>query len=204
MSATIHNAVVYTRVSTGQQDSQNQLAQLRQYAAAQGWRIVGEYTDTVSGGVTANDRKGLGAVLALAHQRKCDLLLFWSLDRLSREGSRKTIELLTRLEGYGVRWHSYTEPYLSSLGIFGDAIIALLGALAKQERVRISERTKAGLQTARARGKRLGRPPCDIAKTQEARRLRQQGLSLAAIGREIGLSRSRVHQLLQVSLAPSI
>lgn len=197
--ASIKSVVIYSRVSTGGQDCENQLAQLRQYAASQGWEVVGEYTDVVSGSASANARKGLGTVLTLAHRHKFDLLLYWSLDRLSREGSRKTIELLTRLEACGVQWHSYTEPYLSSLGIFGDAIIALLGALAKQERVRISERTKAGLEQARARGQRLGRPPCDAVKVQEARSRRLQGQSFSEIGQAVGLSRSRVHQLLQAT-----
>jgi len=190
--------VVYARISTQDQALQNQLSQLREYASSQGWKIVSERVDVASGSKGTSDRQGLDEVFLLAHQKRFDVLLFWSLDRLSREGSRKTIEYLTRLEQNGIGWHSFTEPYLSSLGVFGDAIIALLSALARQERLRIGERTKAGLERARANGKRCGRPPTGQIRSGEAMRLRKSGLSLSQIGDEMKLCRSRVHQLLSI------
>jgi putative DNA-invertase from lambdoid prophage Rac len=138
---------------------------------------------------------GIGEVLTLAHQKRFDVLLFWSLDRFSREGSRKTIAYLTQLESFGVDFHSFTEAYLSTLGVFSDAIIALLSALAKQERLRIGERTKAGLARARANGKRLGRPRGSMDRVEEARKLRAQKLSFTEIGRRMGVSRVRAFQL---------
>lgn len=171
------------------------MEQLRNYAQAQGWLVVDALTDTCSGSKSATERDGLGKVMALAHQRRFDLLLFWSLDRFSREGSRKTIGYLTELEGHGVGWHSFTEPYISTLGVFSDAIIALLSALAKQERLRIGERTRAGLERARANGKTLGRPRSAGERIEEARRLRNEGLSYATIGTRLGVSRVRAYQL---------
>lgn len=103
------------------------------------------------------------------------------MDRFSREGSRKTLEYLTKLDDYRVKWHSYTEEYISSLGIFADAIISLMACLAKQERIRISERTKAGLARVKAKGKVLGRPTDVIADTEQIRELRQSGHSLSEI-----------------------
>ena len=186
-------AAIYARVSTRDQELENQLHQLRGYAESQGWKIVAENVDVASGGKGQTERQGLDVTFGLAHQRKFDVLLFWSLDRLSREGSRKTIEYLTRLEAAGVGWHSYTEPYLSSLGIFGDAIIALLSALARQEKVRIGERTKAGMARAKAEGRRIGRPAVDAELARQAADLRQQGLSFAAVGARLGLSRSKAY-----------
>ena len=188
-------ALIYSRVSTADQDAQNQIAQLRGYADAQGWRIVDVVVDTCSGATAASDRTGLSKVLALAHQRRFDVLLFWSLDRFSREGSRKTIGYLTELEQFGVGWHSFTEPYISTLGVFSDAIIALLSALAKQERLRIGERTKAGLERAKANGKTLGRPRTATDRVEQARKLRAEKLSFAEIGRRLGVSRVRAFQL---------
>ena len=133
-------ALIYSRVSTQDQDAQNQVAQLKGYADAQGWEVVDAITDTCSGSTSATERAGLSKVLTLAHQRRFDIILFWSLDRFSREGSRKTIGYLTELEQFGVGWHSFTEPYISTLGVVSDAIIALLSALAKQERLRIAGR----------------------------------------------------------------
>ena len=137
--------VIYSRVSTDDQTPENQIAQLKAYAHKREWQILEVKVDICSGGKSVEERHALKEVFDLARQRQFDVLLFWSLDRFSREGSRQTLEYLTRLDAYGVKWHSYTEEYISSLGIFADAIIALMACLAKQERIRISERTKAGL-----------------------------------------------------------
>ena len=82
-------------------------------------------------------------------------MLFWALDRLSREGVLETLQHLNRLESYGVGFRSYTEPFFDSCGVFKDAVISILATLATQEQVKRSERTKAGLAVARA--KQLGR-----------------------------------------------
>ena len=188
--------VIYSRVSTEEQTTDNQLRQLREYADRQGWNIIEEIQDIASGGKSAEERQGLKKVFAMARQRKFDVLLFWSLDRFSREGSRKTLEYLTRLDSYHTKWHSYTEEYISSLGIFSDAIISLMACLAKQERIRISERTKAGLARVKAKGKVLGRPTDVIADTEQIRELRQSGYSLSEISQITGVSKTRVHRLL--------
>ena len=87
---------------------------------------------------------------------------FLSLDRLTREGTLATLKYLELLENYGVRWRSLTEPWIDSAGPFRDVIISLLASLAKQERVRISERVRAGLTRAKQferSGRSIGRPP---------------------------------------------
>src|SRR5207249_4320377 len=74
------------------------------------------------------------------------MVLFWSLDRFSREGVLQTLQHLQRLTDYGVGFRSYTEAYLDSCGMFKDAVISILAVIAKQERIRIRERTLAGLK----------------------------------------------------------
>src|SRR5689334_10618324 len=103
---------LYARVSTkdGQQDTENQLVQLRGYAAQMGWQIVSEFVDHESG--SKSDREQLQEMFKAASQRKFDVLLFWSLDRLSREGVLPTLQYLNRLTGYGIGWRSFTEQYL--------------------------------------------------------------------------------------------
>jgi DNA invertase Pin-like site-specific DNA recombinase len=191
---------IYARVSTVDQETANQTDQLKKFAAAQQWEIIQVLTDQTSGSKGINERKGLEQLFTLAHRRQIDIVLVWSLDRLSREGSRKTIEYLFRLENYGCDFHSFTEPFLSSLGPFKDAIIAVLGALAKQERVRISERTKAGME----RFKKLhperiiGRPRIPTEIIKEVVELKESGLSLTEIGQRMGgLSAARICQLLK-------
>ena len=184
-------------MSTADQHYENQITQLKEYATKQDWTVTEVKTDTASGSKSMDERQGLKEVFQLAHKKKFDILLFWSLDRFSREGSRKTLEYLTTLDSYGVQWHSFTEQYISSLGIFSDAIISLLSCLAKQERVRISERTKAGLERVKAQGIRLGRPAIKPEVVQRAKDLRAKGLSYSAIGKEMHLSKARVYQLCQ-------
>jgi DNA invertase Pin-like site-specific DNA recombinase len=93
-----------------------------------------------------------------ASRRQFDVLLFWSLDRLSREGVLPTLTYLQRLTNYGFQWRSFTEQYIDSCGIFADAVISTMAVIAKQENVRRSERTPAGLECVKRAGKTLARP----------------------------------------------
>ena len=182
---------LYSRVSTRDkgQDAENQLAQLREFAATQNWQIVAEYVDHASG--SRSDREQFQAMFADASKRRFELVLFWSLDRLSREGVLETMQHLQRLTAYGVGWRSYTEQFLDSVGPFRDAVLAILATLAKQERIRIGERTRAGLDIARAKGRKLGRPSVAVDLVQ-VRKLRADGVSLAKIARQLGVSTSSV------------
>lgn len=185
---------LYLRVSTDKQETENQAVQLREFAAKQGWRIVREYCDHESG--SKSDRAEFQRMFADASRRKFDLVLFWALDRLSREGVLKTLQYLQQLNSYGVGWRSFTQQYLDSTGMFRDAIIGILAALAQQERVQRAERTKAGLARVRAAGKRLGRPvKLNGQHTAAIARLRSQGLSLRAVGRQLGISDRSVRRL---------
>jgi len=187
------NIAIYARVSTEKQDNENQLVQLREFAAKQGWNVCAEYVDRESG--AKSDRTEFQRMFADASKRKFDLVLFWALDRLSREGVLQTLQHLNRLENHGVGFRSFTEQYSDSCGIFKEAVISIMATLAKQERVRRSERTKAGLAIARSRGKKLGRPQLR-ANVAEIARLKSQGLSLRAIARRIGIGDGSVRRLL--------
>ena len=104
-----------------------------------------------------------------ASRGKFDLVLFWSLDRFSREGVLETLNHLRRLEAAGVGFRSLTEQYLDSCGIFKDAVLSILATTAKQERVRLSERTLAGLEKARNQGRIGGRPRLIVNRDELAR-----------------------------------
>ena len=185
-------AAIYARVSTKDkgQEVGNQLRQLRTFAEQQGWTIYREFIDHETGSV--DDRAEFQSMFQDASQRRFDVLLFWALDRLSREGVLETLQHLNRLTSYGVGYRSFTEQYFDSCGIFKDAVIAIIATVAKQERVRISERVRAGLETARAKGKRLGRPRKIVDAAQIAR-LRAQGASWRAISKQLGVSIGTAH-----------
>jgi DNA invertase Pin-like site-specific DNA recombinase len=154
------------------------------------WDIYKEYTEEESGS-TAN-RTEFKKLFADAHQRKFDLVLFWSLDRFSREGALPTLQHLNLLESYGVGYKSYTEQYLDSTGIFKDAVISILAIMAKQERVRLSERTRAGIERARGKGKKLGKPGLEQEQVEQIRRLKGGCMSNYAIGKALKLSATTV------------
>jgi len=179
---------IYGRVSTRDkgQEVENQLAQLREFAAKQGWTISCEYADRESG--TNRDRIEFQEMFRDATHRRFDLLLFWSLDRFTREGVLETLTHLNRLTGAGVGYRSFTEPYFDSCGIFKDAVISILATIAKQERIRLSERVRAGLARARSRRKRLGRPR-KIVDASKIAHLRSQGHSWREITEETGISK---------------
>ena len=190
---------LYARVSTkdGRQDTENQLRQLRAFAATQGWTITREFVDRASG--KRSDRDQFQMMFVAASKREFDCLLFWSLDRFSREGTVETLNYLQRLGSYGVGFRSFTELYLDSTGIFREAVIGILAAVAQQERVRLSERTIAGLQRARAQGRIGGRPRIedDFKSVKAVHMLRQEGRSIRQIASELELSPNTVLKVLK-------
>jgi DNA invertase Pin-like site-specific DNA recombinase len=193
----ITRTAIYARVSTRErgQDTQNQLHQLREFAARQGWVVVHEFVDHES--ASTDDREQFQAIFQAASRRELDVLLFWSLDRFSREGVFETLTHLNRLTGYAVHYRSFTEQWFDSCGIFRDAVISIMATLAKQERVRISERTKAGLERARREGKTLGRPKTEV-NADEIRQLRARGLSWSAIAAKSGVARATCQRAVAV------
>ncbi|SRR5713101_2627319 len=188
---------IYARVSTGDQDNENQLAQLREYCQRQGYEVVNEYVDIASGGKT--DRHQFKLMFEQASQRKFDLLLFWSLDRLSREGVLATLQYLQRLAEYGVGYKSFTEQYLDSLGPFREAVLAILACIAKQERIRLSERTRAGLAKAKSQGKVFGRPrSLKPYEKEKAVQLRKEGRSWTYIAKQFNCHQDTIKRALGV------
>jgi DNA invertase Pin-like site-specific DNA recombinase len=167
---------VYARVSTTDkgQDPENQLRQLRTWCQGQGYVIAGEYVDKESGRKGAIDRAQFRALFEDAAQSKFDLLVVWALDRLTREGLAHTVHYLRKLDTFGVGFHSYSEPMLSTRDeMVRDILIGVFSALAKVEAVKLSDRTKAGLQRAKKDGRVGGRwlyprpmkkPSADLAR----------------------------------------
>jgi DNA invertase Pin-like site-specific DNA recombinase len=178
---------LYCRVSTadGRQDCQNQLRALREYAKGQGWEIVGEYLDQRSG--RRADRPEFLKAMQDAKRGRYDVLLFWSLDRLSREGALKTLQTLKQLSNFGIKFRSLQEPYLDSLGAFGEPIVALISQIAMMESQRIGERIRAGVIRAKAEGIQFGRPRLEIDRNAMLA-MRETGASLRQIAKAHSVS----------------
>lgn len=185
---------IYSRVSTKDkgQDVTNQLRQLREFCSKLGYSVVREYVDYTS--AKTGERDAFKQMFEAASRREFDVVLFWALDRFSREGVFETLQYLQRLTSYGVGYKSYTEQYLDSCGMFRDAVISILASIAKQERIRLSERTIAGLERARAHGRMGGRPrvQCD---REAVISFHKKGMSLGKIASELRLSKSTVSRI---------
>lgn len=186
---------IYARVSTKDkgQDTENQLHQLRAFAEQHG-AIYKVYTDQESGGKA--DRTEFKTLLLEAYQKKFDLVVFWRLDRFSREGALATLRYLKELKDHGVNYKSFTEPYLDSLGPFGDVIVSMLATIAAQDLIKISENTKAALAKKKAAGVQLGAPSKSADVIAQVQRLKASGASNQAIARALQMSPSTVAKYL--------
>ncbi|WP_046244630.1 recombinase family protein [Hymenobacter terrenus] len=188
---------IYARVSTRDkgQDPANQLHQLRVFAEQHG-TIYQVFTEEVSGG--KSDRSQFKQLLLEAYQKKFDLVVFWRLDRFSREGALPTLKYLKELRDHGVNYNSFTEPYLDSLGPFGDVMVAMLATIAAQDLIKISENTKASLAKKKAAGIQLGAPTKSLAVVEQARALKGEGKSNGYIARTLAISPSTVAKYVSV------
>ena len=187
------NVAIYSRTSTDLQHNENQLTQLLAFASTQGWTVVREYVDVASG--KNGDREQFKAMFAAASRREFGLVLFWSLDRFSRGGAYETLRYLETLTQYGVGYRSFTEGYLDSCGIFADTVVSILATIAKQERVRLSERTLAGLARARAAGRVGGRPRVQC-NPHKVLKLRAAGHSLGTIASKFKVSKTSIYRII--------
>ncbi|MDQ3766909.1 MAG: recombinase family protein [Actinomycetota bacterium] len=192
---------IYLRVSKddGSQETDNQLLQLREFC--EGWdghELVAEYVDRESGTRGRRERRGFDRMFADAARRRFDVLLFWALDRFSREGIRKTIAYLERLDECGVSFKSYTEPFLDTDNeLIAHIVLGVTSYYAQQEALRISDRTKAGLERARRSGKVLGRPDGFERWAPVLARMRAKEFSQGRMARETGLSYNTVKKYLR-------
>ncbi len=180
-------AAVYARVSTVDQEPENQLQELRRYVQARGWTMA-EYVDRgVSG---ARDRRpALDDLITDARRRRFDVLVCWRLDRLGRN-LKHLITLLDELQALGVAFISLAEG-IDATTPAGKLQMHILGAIAEFERERIRERVLAGLQRARAQGRKLGRPK---SRLPVERLQRVAGLPVLVAAERLGVSRSTIQR----------
>jgi DNA invertase Pin-like site-specific DNA recombinase len=147
-------AAIYARVSTLDQEPENQLQELRRYAEARGWTAM-EFIDRGISGAKER-RPALDDLLLAAKRRRFDVVVCWRLDRLGRN-LKHLITLLDEFQALGIAFVSLGEG-IDATTPAGKLQMHILGAIAEFERARIAERVRAGLQRAKAQGKRLGRP----------------------------------------------
>jgi DNA invertase Pin-like site-specific DNA recombinase len=182
----------YARVSTDDQDLSLQIDSL----TGLGIERDNIFTEKISGART--DRPQLDACLAKLQQG--DTLVVWRLDRLGRS-MHHLVELIEDLRNRGVGFRSVSDGLIDTTSPSGELIFHIFSALAQFERRLIQERTRAGLASARARGRLGGRPPIDLeeAKVRAARKLHDDHtLNIDDICKTLHISRSTYYRYVQL------
>jgi DNA invertase Pin-like site-specific DNA recombinase len=187
------SCVIYARTSTTDQSPENQVVLLRQMAEQRGLKIHRVYVEQVSG---RKKRPLLDELLNEAHRAPpWRTVLVFALDRLGRNMT-DVLGIVQRLDDLGITIVSSRESWTETQGPARKLILSVVAWCLEAEVAQIRERTKAGLERARRRGVRLGRPPAQVDVEQLAR-LRDDGLSYRAIGRRMGIGASTAHRLLK-------
>lgn len=162
---------LYLRVSTGQQETDNQRLALEGWAKTHDLEIVRVYEEAESAWRDGHQRV-LSEVLKDAGKGKFECLLVWSLDRLSRGGPLPVLSLVNRFSALGVKVESLQEPWTATTpGPMTDLLLSIVAWIARFESDLRSQRTLAGLERARKQGKRLGRPPGSKDKRKRRKRI---------------------------------
>ena len=179
-------AAIYARVSTQDQEPENQLQEVRRYVQARDWTAV-EYVDRgVSG---AKDRRpALDDLIRDARRRRFDVLVCWRLDRLGRN-LKHLITLLDELQALGIAFVSLAEG-IDATTPAGKLQMHILGAIAEFERARIAERVKVGMRRAKSEGRHVGRRRRDVSNDEIAA---VSHLSLRQAATALGVSKSFLH-----------
>ena len=189
-------AALYTRVSTGEQNTEAQEQALREYVQRRGWKLQKVYRDQGQSGANAK-RPALSELLRDCRRGSVDVVVVWKFDRFARS-LNALISGLELCRSLGIDFVSVTEAVDTSLPA-GELVFQMIGAVAQFERSLIAERVKSGLANARANGKVLGRPPLRKLKQRETvelrRQRRRQNTPFRDLAKKFGVSVWTAHRL---------
>jgi DNA invertase Pin-like site-specific DNA recombinase len=159
-------AAIYARVSTTNngQDPLVQTREMKEYCPRRGWTVIDEYVDVGISG-TKEKRPELGRLMADAHRRRFDVVVVWRFDRFARSVSH-LLRALETFQTLGIEFVSLSEQLDTSTPA-GKMVFTVLGAEAELERSLIVERVRAGMRNARAKGKKIGRPPRTVLSPED-------------------------------------
>ncbi len=187
---------IYARVSTEKQTSENQLIELRSLCERLGYQVYQEYVDNgISGAKGRNDRPALDAMLKAATQRKFDMVMCWSIDRLGRS-LQNLVEILNELQALGIDLY-FQQQGMDTSTPSGRMIFSVFGAIGEFERNLIRERVLAGQQRAKANGVKLGRPSkMNDGMKSAVKLLREKGMGIKQIARELQIGVGTVYSVM--------
>lgn len=189
---------IYGRVSTSGQSTDIQLQECRQYAERCGYEVIAEYTDTISGTTSKDDRVALTRLLEDSFARKFDTVVVFSIDRVGRS-LKHCLDILESLKAHHCDFISIKQQ-IDTSSPTGQLIFNIFASLASFERSQILERTALGRKRAKARGVKFGRPSKMNSSVAEAvRLLRANGAGIKSISSALKIGVGSVYQALRTA-----
>lgn len=185
-------AAIYARVSTGEQSVEMQLMELIRFCEARGWQIRKYFDSGISG--ARERRPRLDQLWADARRREIDVVVVYRFDRFARS-TRQLVNALHEFDSLGIQFVSLHEN-VDTTTPNGRLVFTIFAAIAEFERELIRQRVNSGLAVAKAKGKRLGRPPADVDKSH-VEALRASGASWRTIAERLGVGLATVHRSVQ-------
>lgn len=187
---------LYCRVSTLNQASENQLRELRAVAGRMGYEIVSEFIDNgISGAKSRKDRPALDEMMKMATQRKFEMVMCWSIDRLGRS-LQHLVEILNELQSMKIDLF-FMQQGMDTTTPSGRMIFSVFGAIGEFERNLIRERVIAGQQRAKASGVHIGRPTkMNDGVKCAVKLLREKGMSIRQISKQLQIGVGTVYSVL--------
>lgn len=185
-------AAIYVRTSTAQQNTEIQIHETQEHCLKRGWKVIGIFEDKLTG--RNINRPQFKKALELARLRKIDVLVVYKLDRAFRSLS-DCVTTVSELHELGVEFLSLRDPGVDFTTASGRLLFHLIASFAAFEVDLIKARTKAGIENAKRKGVRLGRPP--VQNAVQVMELLNQGLSLRKVSEQTGISKSAVHKIYQ-------
>jgi len=185
---------LYARVSTDKQTCENQLKELRSIAERMQFIVVDEFIDEGISGATSS-RPALDTLMKSATQRRFDMVMCWSIDRLGRS-LQNLIEILNELQSLKVDLF-FMQQGLDTSTSAGRMMFSIFGALAEFERNLIRERVIAGQQRAISQGVKMGRPTkMNDGMKNAIKLLRERGIGIKQIARELKIGIGTVYSVI--------
>jgi len=187
---------IYARVSTDKQTCENQLLELRIIAKRMGYEVVSEFIDNgISGSKGREGRPALDLMMKSATQRKFDMVMCWSIDRLGRS-LQNLVEILNELQAIKIDLF-FLQQGMDTSTPSGRMIFSVFGAIGEFERNLIRERVIAGQKRAVANGVKMGRP----SKMNEGMRsaiqlLREKGMGIKQIAKQLQVGIGTVYSVI--------
>jgi DNA invertase Pin-like site-specific DNA recombinase len=184
--------IIYARVSTREQNPDMQLQDLRTYAEVRGFQVIQEYVDYASG--SKNDRENYQRLLDDIRKRKADMVLVWKFDRFARS-TRELINALEEFNSLGVDFVSYKENIDTSTPT-GKILFTMISAFAEFEREILRERVIAGMEKAKVRGVKIGRPEIPLFIKKKVMELKRDGYTYKQIIKKLNISKSSYYSII--------